>query len=81
MKLSIYAIKDHKSTFMLPTFDSNDATALRNFKFAVNNPESLMNFAVRDFSLYRIGMYDNESGEITGYDHVLIAHAGDVLDE
>lgn len=80
MKLSVYAVKDLKSTYMQPTFDVNDQTAIRNFKFAVNNPESLMNFAVKDFALYRIGCYDTESGEIIGYDHVLMARAEDLID-
>lgn len=80
MKLSVYAVKDLKSTFMSPTFDVNDQTAIRNFKFAVNNPESLMNFAVKDFALYRIGCYDTETGDITGYDHVLMARAEDLID-
>lgn len=81
MKLSIYCIRDLKSTFMMPTFEMNDQICIRNFKHAVNNPDSLMNFAVRDFALYRIGVYDNEKGEITGYDPVLLCRAEDLLDE
>ena len=79
MKLSVYVVKDLKSHCMHPTFDSNDMTAKRNFAFAVNNAESIMNFAPADFALYRVGVYDNERGEITGYDPVLICRGEDVL--
>lgn len=81
MKYPMYVIKDLKSTCMTPTIDSNDMTAKRNFKFALNNPESVMNFSPKDFCLYRVAEYDNERGEITGYDPVLIVRGEDLIDE
>lgn len=80
MKYNVYVIKDIKSTCMSPTIDANDQTALRNFKFALNNADSIMNFSPKDFCLYRIACYDNEKGEITGYDPVLIARGEDLID-
>lgn len=80
MKYSMYCVKDLKSTCMTPTIDQNDQTAIRNFKFAMNNTDSIMNFSPKDFCLYRIGCFDNEKGEIVGYDPVLLARGEDVVD-
>lgn len=79
MKYSMYAILDVKANWLTPTMDTNDMTAKRNFKFACNNPESLMHFSPQDFALYRIGMYDNEKGELTGYDPVLLLRGDEVV--
>lgn len=79
MKYSMYAIMDVKANWLNPMVDTNDMTAKRNFKFACNNPESLMNFSPRDFSLYRIGVFDNEKGELLGYDPVLICRGDEVV--
>lgn len=65
MKLNIYVIKDKRSCFMTPTFDYNDAAAVRNFEHACRNVDSLFNSHPADFSMYRIGEYDTESGVIT----------------
>lgn len=79
MKYSMYVIKDIKATAMTPTIDQNDQTAIRNFKFAMNNSDSIMNFSPKDFALYRIGVFDNEKAEITGYDPVLLCRGEDVV--
>lgn len=81
MRFPMYVIKDIKSHCMTPTVDTNDMTAKRNFAFAIQNPESVMNYSPRDFVLYRIGEYDNERGEITGYDPVVICRGEDVVNE
>lgn len=73
MKLGIYVMNDKRSTFMTPSFDYNDATAIRNFEHACDNDQSLMFTHPEDFSIYRIGEYDNESGVITPCDPKLIA--------
>lgn len=68
MTYNIYAIKDDATTFLVPTIDSTDAQAIRHFKFALTNSEnSIMYFCKSDFSLYKIGTYDNESGVITPF--------------
>lgn len=42
MTYGIYVIRDAKTTFMLPTVDFNNASAMRNFEHAVRHPDSLM---------------------------------------
>lgn len=64
MKLGIYAIRDAKTSFMSCTVDYNDESAKRNFAHAVMQESSLMATHPGDYDLYKLGEYDNESGEI-----------------
>lgn len=66
MKYPIYSIRDVHTGFMTPTVDQNDASAMRNFAHAVMNSASLMNSHPKDYSLYKIGEFDAETGAITG---------------
>lgn len=68
MKQPIYAVRDRHVGFMRPTIDINDQTATRNFKYAVNNPGSDVGFNPQDYSLYRIGEYESDTGMITPLD-------------
>lgn len=84
MKFGMYAIKDAKTGFMTPTVDQNDASALRNFEHAVNQPDSLLNSHPNDFALYLLGEFDTDAGISTPRDKekyfpVLIADASEVL--
>lgn len=63
MKYGIYSIRDRKTGFYPPTCDQNDASAVRNFEYAVNK-EGLINYSPQDFDLYKIGYFDVESGHI-----------------
>lgn len=62
MKLPVYAIRDVRSTFTGLTVDTNDATASRNFAHAVMQVGSIMNSHPQDFSLYRLGEFDTDTG-------------------
>lgn len=65
MKYGIYSIRDAAAgVFTAPTIDLTDESATRGFSQAVNNAGSMMNFVPSDFSLYRIGTLDVESGQI-----------------
>uniref|UniRef100_A0AAU8AXJ1 Nonstructural protein n=1 Tax=Dulem virus 121 TaxID=3145598 RepID=A0AAU8AXJ1_9VIRU len=65
MKLGVYVIRDQRTSFMTPTFDYNDASAVRNFEHAVQQKESLFFSHPEDYSLYKIGDYDMDTGVIT----------------
>ncbi|QXN75069.1 nonstructural protein [Microvirus mar19] len=73
MKLGIYVMNDKRSTYMTPSFDFNDACAIRNFEHALDNDQSLMFTHPEDFSIYKIGDYDNVSGVITPCNPVILA--------
>ena len=64
MKYPMYSIRDAKVGFMTPTVDQNDAAAARNFEHAVLNSASLMNSHPADYSRYKIGEFDTESGAV-----------------
>lgn len=64
MKYGLYAIRDVKTGFMTPTMDVNDESAARNFYHAVQNSEGILYTFASDFSLFRIGEFDSESGQV-----------------
>ena len=64
MKYPIYSIRDVHVGFMAPRLDSNDQTARRAFAFEVNNQEGVMSFSAKDFDLYKIGYFEQETGQI-----------------
>lgn len=65
MKYGIYSIRDAAANvFTAPTIDITDESAIRAFSQAVNNAGSMMNYCPSDFSLYRLGTLDVESGSI-----------------
>lgn len=68
MIFGIYAIKDAKSSFMPCTVDTNDATAIRNFENAVRQPGSLLASHPNDFSLFKLGTYEDTCGFLNPVD-------------
>ena len=64
MIYGVYAIKDAKTSFMPCNVDYNDASAIRNFEHAVMAPDSLMRSHAADYTLYRLGSYNTETGII-----------------
>lgn len=57
----VFSIRDAVSAkFGQLMIESNEATARRNFKYGCR--EGLMDYARDDFSLYKIGDYDVDSG-------------------
>lgn len=64
MKLPMYAIRDLHTGFLTPTVDQNDASAMRNFRHAIMQESTIMHTHSKDFSLYKIGDYDTDTGEI-----------------
>ena len=62
MKRPVYAIRDAATGFGSPFIDVNDASARRNFAFAVNNNGDTMSFAPKDYDLYKLGEFNHESG-------------------
>ncbi len=65
MIYGVYAIYDSAAhVFTAPTIDISDASAVRNFQQAIANTGSVMNFKPDDFTLYQIGNFDVETGEL-----------------
>lgn len=80
MIYGVYAIKDAKTSFMPCNVDYNDASAIRNFEHAVMAPDSLMRSHPADYTLYRLGSYNTETGIIVSEaDPQQIADAASVV--
>ena len=64
MKLEFYCVKDELANeFLLPGLFKDESLAKRSFKTEVcNNP--LWKDNSSDFSLFKLGTFDNETGEI-----------------
>lgn len=62
MILGVYSMQDRFTGFMQPTFELNDAVALRNFEHAVLNTDSLLNSHCDDYRLTKIGLFNTETG-------------------
>lgn len=60
----IYVVKDEKVGFLQVMQDSNDATAMRNFEFAVTKADSMYSANKADFRLYKLGTFDTLTAEI-----------------
>lgn len=80
MIFGVYAIRDVRSGFMTPAVEPNDAVAHRNFAHAVQNSESILFTHSSDFTLFKIGTYDSDSGKITPLELIEVVCSGtDVL--
>lgn len=62
MTLNVYAIYDKKVGYLTPTYDTNDATATRNFAYAMSKADSVFGFQPADFALYMVGTFSTDSG-------------------
>lgn len=79
MKGVIYCYRDVENGFTTLYVDTNDNSAMRGFAYAVNR-EGLMNFRPNDYALYRLGMFDSDTGEITVEKLQMLCSGGSVID-
>lgn len=78
MKWNIYTIHDSKTrTYNTPFFQPADPAAIRMFKNEVNRADDRNNIYLNpeDFTLFRVGTFDIDTGETTGDEHTQIATA------
>lgn len=68
MKFGIYAVRDVKVGFQSVSVQSNDAVAVRGFESAVINSDSILFTHAEDFSLYKLGEFDVDSGRLIPLD-------------
>jgi len=69
MKLNIYTIFDQASaSYMRPFFTTADQQALRSFKDIATDADHEIGKHPEDYSLWRIGVYDDNTAKITPED-------------
>lgn len=63
MKFPIYCVRDIHTGFGTPIINTNDFTAIRDFKYRMQS-EAIMSANAKDFDFYKIGLYDSHDGSI-----------------
>lgn len=72
MILEMYSVFDSKAkAFTQPWYAANQFVALRHFVAAVNDPETMFYKHPLDYTLYRVGSFNDESGVVVGSDKLL----------
>ena len=65
MKLVVFSVYDEKACFYgVPFYAKTDGEAIRMFSAAVQDTGSSIGMFPGDFSLYRIGFFDDGSGSL-----------------
>ncbi|WNK13535.1 MAG: nonstructural protein [Microvirus sp.] len=68
MKQFIYSLRDTKAdAFAQPFFAPNRSVAIRNYLAASEDPASIISRFPGDFSLYEIGLFDDNTGIIESH--------------
>lgn len=61
----VFCVYDVKAeVFGMPIFQRTKGEALRTFETEVNRPESMLNKHPEDYSLFLVGTYNQETGEL-----------------
>lgn len=82
MILNVYAVFDKKlGNYATPFFMKNHGLALRAFGDLVMDPSTTVSRHAEDFSLYYLGAFDDETGELLNQEPVHISHAVDFKNE
>lgn len=66
MNYGVYALRDIYYGFLTPTFQENDAVALRGFLQAIDSPDvshSIIAYKPEHFSLFRLGEFNSREGK------------------
>jgi len=72
----MYAVKDVKiSAFLKPFPAEHDGLAERSFDNAVEDPQSPLSEFPEDFQLWKISIFNDETGNFDKIEHVLITDA------
>lgn len=67
MILQIYAVYDEKAkAYLDPVYFGHDGEALRKFSDVVSNDQSPIAKHPGDFTMYKLGKFDSNSGAIIG---------------
>ena len=63
MIYGVYSVRDALNGFGQPMLDTNDQTAVRNFKVGISQNVG-MQAALKDYDLYKIGSFNTEDGAL-----------------
>lgn len=81
MKTEIFAVHDSAAdAFAQPMFFKNTATSLRAFAAACRDENTDLHQHPSDYTLFKIGEFDEDSGKLTALEPVSVAKALDYRD-
>lgn len=79
-QMKIFTVLDVKvGAFSKPFFSRNNETAIRDFKTAVNDPQSPLGKYAEDYVLHEIGHWDEDQGMIHAFAPIVVTTAAAVL--
>jgi len=81
MRYPLYSIKDDLIGFGVPFVGDNDPVAVRYFGQAVSQEGSVYSLNKSNFSLYKVGEFDTDSGEVFPSDRVYVCSALDFKED
>lgn len=80
MRLNVYTVFDSASqAYMRPFFMQSDGQALRSFTDIAQDADHEIGKHPEDYSLYRIGTYDDGKGQLFPEDRQCLATAQEVV--
>lgn len=78
MKLVVFSVYDEKACFFGgPFYAKTDGEAIRSFNAAVQDSGSSIGMFPSDFSLYRIGSFDDGSGALEAVTPVFLSRGSE----
>ncbi len=76
MRLNIYSIFDTASgLYLRPLFAQSDGQALRTFYDCATSAENEIGSHPEDYTLFRLGMFDDNTGELTQEENTSLSTA------
>lgn len=73
MNLGVYSVFDRKAAvFARPFVAPNDAMALRSYAAALQDPSTELHKFPEDFSLHRLGSFDDDTGQLVAQTPVVV---------
>lgn len=70
--VNVYSVRDQYTGYGQLFTSSNDACAIREFRLALSNKDSILNSSAKDFDLMRVGSFDPETGVLIAEDPVIV---------
>lgn len=79
MIFGLYAVKDEAVSFGAVMTQNNDASAMRAFAHECENVDSYWHSHPSDYSLWKVGEYDSDTGQIIDTATNLVCRATDFV--
>lgn len=80
MKAVVYSVRDNVSgKFGTPMFGVSDELFIRDFSYNLNRSETVMKEYPKDFDIYKIAVWDEDTAVFTTCEPLFVARVLDLL--